>query len=433
MAAAPLPDPVLSEGPDTVTVTQDLIDAPDLGAVDLADPDLYADGDFFSVWQYLQRHDPVHYNRRPDGSGFWAVTKHREAMQVYTDKESFTSERGMRVGGGISSRASGSKMLIVTDGSRHRQLRALMAPPLNPRAVRQLESNMRSVVGDLLDRAREHDEFDFVDTVAARLPLYVTCELLGVPLEDWDAVIDWTRTAFGSVAGDDGQGAVTEAEQSEAHAAIFLYATDLLAARRREPRDDIVSALAHGTIDGRPLTEEEIMVNINGLLTGGNETTRHASSGAVHAFAAFPWEFQTLVAQNGIPAGAIEEVLRWTAPSLHVMRTALREVTVGDVTVRPGQEVAVWNPAVNRDGDEFPDPYRFDTTRTPNRHVTLGYGQHVCIGGTLARTELRVLLEEVLARVASVELRGPVRRLRSNLMWGLDRLPVHFEWKATRV
>jgi cytochrome P450 len=416
-----------------LTIIDYSADGVGLGAIDLSDPDLYAHGDFLSVWQHLQRTAPVYDNRRPDGSRFWAITKHRDAMRVYTDKELFTSERGMRVGGGVSSRASGSKMLIVTDGSRHRQLRALMAPPLSPRAVRKLEANMRTVVRGLFDRVTSYDEFDFVDAVAARLPLYVTCELLGVPPEDWDAVIDWTRTAFGSVAGEGELAPVTEAEQSEAHAAIFLYATELLAARRREPREDVVSALANGTIDGRPLTEEEVMVNINGLLTGGNETTRHASSGAVHAFATFPEQWQLLRAAGEVPASAIEEILRWTAPSLHVMRTALRDVTLGGVQVRAGQEVAVWNPAVNRDPDEFPDPYQFDIARTPNRHVTLGVGQHVCIGGTLARTELRVLLEEFLARVGAVELRGPVRRLRSNLMWGLDRLPVHLEWEAARV
>ncbi|HUC59577.1 MAG TPA: cytochrome P450 [Streptosporangiaceae bacterium] len=413
-----------------MTTTPDECLDVELDSIDLADPDLYATGDFLTVWRYLQKHAPVFFNRSSD-DGFWAVTKHREAMAVYTDR-SFTSERGMRVGGGAASRASGSKMVIVTDGSRHRQLRDLMAPPFSPRAARAMEGNMRAVVRGLLDRARGLAEFDFVDLIAAQLPLYVTCQLLGVPDEDRDLVIDWTRKAFGSVAGDGNRDVVTPQEQAEAHAAIFLYATELLAERRRRPRDDIVSALAHGTIDGRPVTEEEVMVNVNGVLTGGNETTRHASAGAIEALAAFPGEWQELKDSPGIPATAIEEVLRWTAPSLHVMRTAIRDVTIGDQLVRAGQEVSVWNPAVNRDGDQFPEPLRFDVTRTPNRHLTFGTGNHVCIGGTLARTELRVLLEEVVASVASIEVRGPVRRLRSNLMWGLDQLPVHFEWEADR-
>jgi cytochrome P450 len=409
---------------------QDELDVPDV--IDLADPDLYATGDYVSVWKYLQKHAPVYRNPRPEGGGFWAVTTHRDAVKVYTD-QSFTSERGMRIGGGVSSRASGSKALIVTDGARHKQLRKVMAAPFSPRGVRSLEQNMRTFVRRTLDRLRDEDEFDFVHSVAARLPLFVTCDRLGVPLEDMEMVIDWTRTAFGSVSGDEDRAAISDIEQSEAHASIFLYATDLLAARRRDPKDDIVSALSQGTIDGRPLTEEEIMVNVNGVLTGGNETSRHASAGAIQVLAGLPGEWARLKAAPEIPDTAIEEVLRWTAPSLHVMRTALRDVTLGEVEVKAGDEVTVWNPAVNRDPEEFADPYRFDTMRTPNPHVTFGSGHHTCIGNNLARTELHVLLGEVLARVRSVEVRSPIRRLRSNLMWGLDHLPVHIEWEESHV
>lgn len=412
-----------------VSVGDDAIGpVPSLNAIDLADPDLYTASDGMHVFRLLQQQAPVFWNRRPNGTGFWALLRYADALEVFAQPQSFTSERGMQVGQEeAAARAAAGRMLIVTDGSRHTQLRDAMNPLLTPAAIRRLEGPMRAVVRESLIRSAAHDSFDFVAEVAGPLPLSVICQLLGVPREDWNMMIDWTRTAFGSSATDH---IISSVEKSAANASIFAYYADLLAQRRREPGDDLISTLIRSSIAGQPLTDEEILLNINGLITGGNETTRHASAGAAIAFAMFGDQWQRLKAEPGLTRTAVEEVLRWTAPSLNVMRTALTDITIGPQPVRAGERVSVWNPAVNRDPAAFPRADQFDIARNPNRHLTFGMGRHLCIGAALARFELSVLLSEMAGIVRTIELTGPVKRLRSNLMWGVDRVPVYLGLEA---
>jgi cytochrome P450 len=403
-----------------------------LSDIDLTDPANYEGEDAgFDVWSLLAREAPIFWNRCSDRPSFWVLTRYRHAVAVYQDWRSFTSQRGMQVAQDqAASRAAAGKMLIVTDPPRHRELRAVLAEAFTQSAVNRLEADMRDIVANALAAVEDVDEFDFVMQVASKLPMSVVCALLGVPRADWELMVEWTRTAFGSVAGHDDRGPVTETEKVAANTNIFLYYTDLVARRRRAPSDggdDLISLLVRGTAGLQPLSDEEILLNIQGLITGGNETTRHASAGAVIALIENPDEWERLKSTPALVTSAVEEVLRWTAPSIHVMRTALRDVTVGDQLIRAGEQVTIWNPAVNRDEEEFPEPHRFDVGRSPNRHLTFGVGQHFCIGSALARLELRVLLEELIARVRTMELTGPVQRLRSATMWGVDRVPVHFE------
>lgn len=397
--------------------------AAELDAINLADPDLYVDTDRIDMLQALQRERPIFWNRSGSGTGFWALLRYADASAVYRQPDLFTSERGMQVGQEeAAARAAAGRMLIVTDGVRHAQLRSIMNPLLTPAVVRRLEVPMRQVTADALNQAAGTDSFDFVSEIAGRLPLSVICHLLGVPRKDWDLMISWTRQAFGSAVTDE---VITPAQRTEANANIFAYYYDMLTERRRSAAGaDIVSALCHATIEGRPLTDDEILLNINGLITGGNETTRHASAGAILAFINHPDQWQRLKLQPELSRSAVEEVLRWTAPSLNVMRTAVADVSIGDQQIRAGERVSIWNPVVNRDPDEFPNADRFDISRNPNRHLTFGSGKHLCIGAALARFELRVLLEELATRVRDMELTGTVKRLRSNLMWGVDRVPL---------
>jgi cytochrome P450 len=397
----------------------------DLLTIDLADPDNYTRSGGMELFEFLRVHEPVYWNRRPNGSGFWALTRYADAMTVFEHAADFTSERGMQVGQDeAAARAAAGRMLIVTDGHRHGQLRSLMNPLLAPAALRRIEPAMRAVVGDALERMAQRESFDFVGEVAARLPLSVICQLLDVPRPDWDLMIDWTRTAFGSATSDV---VITDTEKAEANANIFAYYAGLVRERRHSDADDIVSALCRARIDGVPLTDAEILLNINGLITGGNETTRHASAGALIAFIENPGQWLRLREDPTLIHTAVEEVLRWTAPSLNVMRTALTAMTIAGKHIAPGDRVSIWNPAVNRDPAAFENPQRFDVGRHPNRHLTFGMGRHLCIGATVARYELSVLLREMAARVRHMELTGPIRRLRSNLMWGVDEVPVHLE------
>ncbi|MGW5693601.1 cytochrome P450 [Streptomyces asiaticus] len=251
--------------------------------------------------------------------------------------------------------------------------------------------------------------------------------MLGVPRADWDFMLKLTMIAFGA-----DENAGTDPQRiAEAHTELLVYYDNLLARRRRDPQEDIVSALAHGTVDGAPLTDEEILLNCNGLISGGNEPTRHATIGGLLALLRAPDQWARLRAEPGLLPSAVQEILRFTSPALHVLRTARREVDLGGHRIRTGDQVAVWLPAANRDEAVFADPDRFDIARTPSRHLTFATGTHFCLGSALATSELTIFFEEFLARVGQVTPRGAPRRMQSNLIWGFTSLPVTLTRRAT--
>ncbi|MFR9788496.1 cytochrome P450 [Streptomyces sp. MB22_4] len=397
--------------------TTDMLDP---GSVDIADPHLHSQGDLHPVWRWLRQNDPVRWTVRPNGLAYWSVTTHAEAVRVLRDSKTFSSEQGMRLGGDVRAAAAASrKMLIVTDPPRHGAIRRIISSAFTARTVHRLEQNMRSTVTESLDRALEQGTCDFVE-VASRLPVAVICDLLGVPREDWDFMLDRTTVAFGAV---DEDGAPADAA-IEAHAEILLYYSELVQERRREPREDVISALVQGTVDGVPLSDEEIFLNCDGLISGGNETTRHASVGGVLTFAARPDQWRALQAEPALLPSAVDEILRWTSPGAHALRTATRDTELAGRRIEEGQQVVVWGPSANRDESVFEDPDTFRIDRTPNRHVTFGHGAHYCLGGALAVSELKVLFGELSRRVADIEVAGPVRRVRSNHISGYDEAVV---------
>jgi cytochrome P450 len=390
---------------------------------DLADPALYGAGDPVHVWRELRAAAPVYWNERPGSDGFWALTRYQDVVAVYKDTRTFTSECGMRLDlNQAASDAAATKMLIVTDPPRHHQIRRVIGSAFTPRMARRLERNMRHTVTESLDGVLAAGTVDFTD-VAAKLPVSVICDMLGVPRSDWDFMLDRTRTAFGE------RGATSNPfdrvlAAAEAHADLLLYYADLVAYRRREPGDDIVTAMVLGDIDGLPLTDEEIFLNCDGLISGGNETTRHASVAGLLALIRHPDWWARLRAEPELLDTAVQEVLRYTSPALHVLRTAVTDAVIGGRHIGAGDRVALWNAAANRDGAVFADPDTLDLARTPNQHVAFGAGAHHCLGAALATLELRVLFGELARRVDRVELAGPVRRLHSNLIWGIASMPV---------
>jgi cytochrome P450 len=384
-------------------------------APDLSDPALYQDTDPIGLWARLRADTPVFHTDRPAAASFWSVLSHSLAREVVREHETFVSSRGMRLDGDPAAvDGAANKMLIVSDPPRHGEIRRIINSAFTPRVARRLESSMRTVVADTVRRAIDEGECDFV-TTAARLPVSVICDLLGVPHEDWDFLLGLTRTAFGSGA---------PAEMVEAHTEILMYYDYLLELRRQDPQEDVVTALLHGEVNGVRLTDEEIFLNCDGLLSGGNETTRHAIVGGLLAFVEAPDQWRRLAPEPGLMATAVQEVLRFTSPAMHVLRTASRDTELGGCRIAAGEQVAVWLPAANRDGEVFPAPDAFDIGRSPNRHLTFAQGVHFCLGSALATTELTVMFTELLGLVDHAEATGPARRLRSNLIWGFESLPV---------
>ncbi len=390
--------------------------------IDLADLDLYEHGDPDAAFAVLRGETPVYRNPPPDP--FWAVTRYADAVAVYRDPATFSSARGMVLGvdPGQGDPASG-RMLVVTDPPRHPKLRRIISGVFTPRMMRRLEDRVRATVQRLVERALARGECEFVDDVAARLPVAIICEILGVPPADQDWMYHLTSTAFG---GGDPRAAeeVSTEDRGQAYGEIFEYYRDLAGQRRRTPGPDLVSRLVHGEVDGVPLGTEEVMLNCTNLIIGGNETTRHAAAGGLLALAEREDAWRQLRADAAAVPTLVEEVLRWTTPGMHVLRTSTVDAELGGQRIRAGDRVVVWNASANRDEDVFADPQRFDVFRAPNRHIAFGQGGHHCLGAALARTELTALFEELVKQVASIELAGPVRRTRSCVLRGIRRLPV---------
>lgn len=385
-------------------------------AMNLTDPELYSRGDPYTIWRWLRANDPVRWHPPAVLPGFWILTRYDDVRAVYRDPATFSSAGGILLrpeehGGD----PGGGKTLALTDPPRHRQLRAIVDDWFVLRSVRTLETEMRQVAGDVVARALERGRCDFVTEVAARVPLYVICKMMGVPAADWEQLFTLTNDAFG--AGD-------ALQRRLAHLEILQYFEDFVTARGKEPADDLVSVLVAAEIDGRGLSPDELILNCDNLLVGGTENTRIAAAGGMLALLRHPAQWQALAAEPGLLGPAVEEVLRWTSTATHIMRTTTRPVVVRGRQIGAGERVTLWNPSANRDEDVFTDPDRFDVRRKPNRHLALGAGEHFCLGGTLARAELRLLYDELLRRAERIELDGEPVLLSSIVVNGPDRLPV---------
>jgi cytochrome P450 len=384
--------------------------------LDLVDPQLYAHGDPHAVWRWLRANDPVSWHE-PDGlPGFWALTRYDDVRAVYWDPETFSSAQGILLRpAALGPDPGGGRTLALTDPPRHRRLRGLVDEWFSVRRMRGLEADVRLVAAEVLDAAIERERCDFVADVAARVPLFVICQLMGVPRADWEPIFTLTSRAFG--AGD-------ALDRRVAHLEIMSYFDELRRDRARSPREDLVSVLATGTVDGVGLTPDEVILNCDNLLVGGTENTRIAASGGMLAFLEHPGQWRALREDPALLPGAVEEVLRWTSSATHILRTATRPVEIRGRRIAAGDRVTLWNPSANRDEDVFAEPDRFDIRRKPNRHLALGAGEHYCLGVVLARAELRLLYDELLRRDARIELDGEPVRLSSIVVNGLESLPL---------
>jgi cytochrome P450 len=384
--------------------------------INLTDPSLYSHGDPHASWRWLREHDPVHWHPPGDLPGFWVLTKYDDVRAVYRDPATFSSAGGILLRPETyGSDPGGGRTLALTDPPHHRQLRALVDDWFAPRSIRALDAGMRDIAHDVVTRALEREGCDFVAEIGARMPLYVICEMMGVPKDDWEHLFTLTNDAFG---------AADAMDRRAAHLDILQYFEELATTRSKSPADDLVSLLATAKIDGRKLTADEIILNCDNLLVGGTENTRIAASGGMLAFLQHPDQWHALSTEPELLRPAVEEVLRWTSTATHIMRTATAQVTMRGRRIEAGQRVTLWNPSANRDETVFDEPDCFSVRRQPNRHIALGTGEHFCLGGTLGRAELRLLYEELLLYTERIELDGTPVMLSSIVVNGPESLPV---------
>ena len=385
-------------------------------SINLVDPDLYARGDPWRPWRWLRTHAPVYRHPPTDLPAFWALTTYADVRAVYRDPATFSSAQGILLRpAGHGADPGGGRTLALTDPPRHRQLRALVDSSFTVRSIRAQSPALEKITRAVIDRALELGTCDFVTDVAARVPLFVICDLMGIPESDWETLHALTSQAFG--AGD-------PLAQRLAHLQILSYFDDLRAEKARRPGADLVSVLATARVDGVPLPPDDVILNCDNLLVGGTENTRIAAAGGMLALLEHPDQWSRLARDPDLVPSTVEEVLRWTSTATHIVRTATRPVTIRDTPIAAGELVTLWLPSANRDEAVFDGPDRFDVARTPNRHLALGLGEHFCVGNVLARVELSLLYRELLTRSVRVELTGEPTLLRSIVVNGPESLPV---------
>ncbi|KUN96934.1 cytochrome P450 [Streptomyces caeruleatus] len=393
----------------------------ELDTLNLADPRLHAESDLSAVWHHLREHQPVHRNPATDSApGFWVVTRHADVTSVYRDNTVFTSEGGnvleTLLAGGDS---AAGRMLAITDGDRHRQLRRILLSAFSPRALEPIVASVRRTVERLLREAIEKGSCDFAADVAAGIPLGAICDLLGVPDRDRAYVLSLTSSALGSHEADS-----TAADAWIAKNEILLYFADLARDRRDSGHADVIALLAGSQVNGLPLDDDEIMLNCYSLILGGDETARLSMVGAALALLEHPDQWQALKRGDAAIDTAVEEILRWTTPALHSGRTATTDTEVGGHLVRAGEIVTIWNASANQDERIFDAPGELRLNRTPNKHVTFAYGPHFCLGAYLARAEIGAVLAGLRDLVAQMEQTGPAKPVYSNFLSGLSTLPL---------
>ncbi|RSM86527.1 cytochrome P450 [Kibdelosporangium aridum] len=405
-----------------------------LSDVDLVNLDNFTDG--VTPWQMfrtLRRHAPVHWHPEPaPNSGFWSVTRHADVVAISKDTETFTSAKFVNLEEVDDDQIAVRASLLETDGLRHRALRGLLQREFSPTVIRQYTDFLRGLTARTLDAALPKGRFDFVADVAADFPINVLARLLGVPDEDIRQLIDWGNRIIGN-ADPDYADVLVDSEQyrdlpfrSPASIEVFEYGRELARQRRGGTGTDLVSKLVNETPrDGVPLSARDFDNYFLLLVVAGNETTRHAISHAMLALLQHPAQLAKLRDDPSLIPGAVEEFLRWASPIYHFRRTATRDTELGGEHIKEGDKVVMWYASANRDETVFDDPDTFDVTRTANAHVTFGRGgPHVCLGGVLARVEMRIMFEELVPRLADIRLTGEVSRVRSNFVNGIKKLPV---------
>ncbi|MFI1288118.1 cytochrome P450 [Streptomyces sp. NPDC020792] len=396
----------------------------DVSTVDLTDPRTFEENDLREYWRRLRTTRPLHWHPPTgDAPGFWVLSRYADVMALYKDNKRLTSERGnvlvTLLAGGDS---AAGKMLAVTDGARHRNLRNVLLKAFSPQALKPITDRVRANTTRLVVEAVRRGECDFATEVAEHIPMNTISDLLGVPTADREFLLNLNKSALSS--NEEGQSAT---DAWLARNEILLYFNELVAERRAKPTEDVISVLANSTVNGEPLSEEVIVLNCYSLILGGDETSRLSMIDAVRTLTRHPDQWQLLRDRGVTLESATEEVLRWATPAMHFGRRAVTDVELHGQVIAGGDIVTLWNSSANWDEEVFADPYVFDLNRSPNKHITFGYGPHFCLGAYLGRVEVNAMLDALRTYSTGFEVTGEPQRIHSNFLTGLSSLPVRFQ------
>jgi hypothetical protein len=392
----------------------------------LMDPEVLANP--YPLFHRLRREDPVHWDPFLHA---WVVTRYEDVQRVlhsFTAARTPTPEQLETMGLGRLAplaRVMVRQMLFL-DPPDHTRLRRLAATAFTPRRVEGLRAHIRDIANRLVDAVIDTGRMEVIADLAAPLPAIVTAELFGVPSEDHAMLKDWSAD-FAEMLGNFQHNPDRFARALAAVEGMSAYFRDQVAAHRRHPRDGLLQALIEAEVDGSTLTLDELVANLIVTMVGGQETTTNLIGNGLLSLLRWPDELARLEADRSLLEPAVEELLRFEAPSQHTARLAPDDLTLGGKTIRKRQAVIAVMAAANRDPARFPDPDRLDLARADNRHLSFGWGPHFCFGAPLARIEGQIVIETVLDRMPGLELEPGPLVWRSNLgLRGLTALPVRF-------
>lgn len=410
-----------------------------LPGIDLLELERFQRLEHHEMFTRLRNEAPISWHDHPKGRGFWNVVKHEDVVTVGRQAHRFSSEIGgisildpeEYEGGAGTGADQRGLMMLYTDPPKHTRYRLLVQKGFTPRMVNLLEQHLEAKAVAIVDNIIERGECDFVEDLAAELPLQAIAEIMGVPQEDRRLLFQWSNQLIGA---DDPEYARNNADgdataSMTAAMELYMYVNALAKARQADPRDDIVTRLINAEIEGDKLSELEFDMFMLLLTVAGNETTRNTTSWGMWALLNHPDELAKLKADpDTLLPGAIEEVLRWASPVYHFRRTAVHDTEVRGQEIKANDKVVIWYISANRDEDVFEDPFRFDITRSPNEQIAFGGGgPHFCLGANLARMELRLIFREILERLDDIQLAAAPSLLRSNFIGGIKQMPITFK------
>ena len=398
------------------------------------------------IFKELRREDPVAWCPELEGGrGFWSVTKYDDIQFVSKNPKIFSSDR---IHGGITFETAETRRIrkisrgkevqdkfknlnileagdsmIQMDPPSHTKRRGMVAPGFSPKRLLNLTPQIRKRCVDILTQISGKGECEFISSVAAELPIQMLVELFGVGQEDRSKLLTWSNTIIG---GDDPDMRADTDHVIAVLTELYQYAIELHAKRREEPGDDLISMLANTEIEGKLMSINDYVSAFILLIVAGNETTRNSISGGVLALSQHPEERQKLLENPLLIDKAVDEIIRWVHPVIYMGRTALEDIKLGDKDIKKGDRLVLWYMSGNRDEDKWEDPFLFNISRNGPRHLSFGYGQHLCIGWRLAEIQLTVCIEELLKRFPGYSVKGEIKRMQSNFLNSIKSMQVEY-------
>ncbi len=398
------------------------------------------------IFSQLRAEEPVAWCPEPwGGPGFWSVTKYDDIQEISKLPKIFSSDQNH---GGVTlpspkmlanranlpteevqspmelSQFEGGRSMITMDPPDHIQHRRMVAPGFTPNTLNDLEPRIRERAQVILDALDGQEECEFVSSVAAELPVQMLAELFNVAQEDRHKLFEWSNLIIG---GDDPDITMSREQVMGAFMELAGYAMGLFEDRKQNPGNDLITMLVNTEVDGEPITVADYLSAFVLLVVAGNETTRNSISGGTLALSQHPIERQKLVDDPSLIPQAVDEIIRWVHPVIYMRRTALEDYELRGVTIKKGDKLALWYMSGNRDEEKWDDPFTFNVTRGGTRHLSFGYGQHLCIGWRLAEIQLSILLEEMLSRYPTITVTGEATRMRTNFLNSIKTLPVRLK------